>query len=199
MKYIPYLTGTVLLALGLVLPSAGADKGFYFNAEAGANWAQDIDFRSGGGALELDTGARFGGSVGYNFSPHLSAEFDTGWLWNQVKDTDSTLAHMPFIVNGVFRLPIGSKLETYVGAGIGGVYSTFTRDDDFIDEDDDGDIAFGWQAMAGIRYKLNERMSLGAGYKYLFSGETDYHLDNGTIRLDNSHNHTFGVVFNMTF
>jgi len=200
MKHTIHLTA-VVVALGLALHATAADQEsrLYFTAEGGANVAPDIGLRGSSGSLELDTGTRFGGSVGYYVTRNISVEFNTGWLWNSLSDIDdSSLRRMPFVVNGIYNLQLGSKFEPYVGAGIGGVFSILQIDDAGV-EDDDGDVTFGWQALAGIRYKFRENMSLGLGYKYLFNGENDFDIESSKVRLENGHNHSIGVVFNMSF
>jgi opacity protein-like surface antigen len=199
------------LTVALALPASAADTGLYFNADAGINWAQDADIDLGGGLsgdLKLDTGFRFSAGVGYNFNKNWGVEFDTGWVWNSIDKIkigsfsqsfdDSSFSHLPFIVNAVYRYQFGAKYETYIGAGIGGVYSSLTIDDQGVD-DDDGDVVFAWQAIAGVRYLISETMSVGVGYKYLGTTEGKYDIEGSSIKIDSVHNHTFGAVFNWKF
>ena len=203
-----WLTGfCAVLATTLALPASAAVPGLYFNADVGANWAQDADVKREGpfGAnitddLETDVGFRFSAGVGYNLNHNWGVEFDTGYVWNGIKDSgDSSFSHIPFIVNVVYRYPIGAKLETYIGGGVGGVYSVFTADDGPLD-DDDADVVFGWQAIAGIRYLLSETMSVGVGYKYMGTDEGEYDINGlGKFKIDSVHNHSFSAVFNWKF
>jgi OOP family OmpA-OmpF porin len=195
------------LAAALALPAFAAEPGLYFNADAGANWAQDADFKVGGSTADFktDVGFRFSAGVGYNLNKNWGVEFDTGWVWNSIDkiggtsvSDNNTFEHLPFIINVVYRYPIGAKLETYIGAGIGGVYSHLTIDEGSVD-DDDGDIVFGWQAIAGIRYSISETMSVGVGYKYLGAAEGKYDIEGTSVKIDGVHNHTFAAVFNWKF
>jgi opacity protein-like surface antigen len=201
------LTGLcAVLATALALPAGAADTGLYFNADAGANWAQDADTETKTalgtvkGDLETDVGFRFSAGVGYNLNRNWGVEFDTGYVWNSIKDGgDSSFSHIPFIVNVVYRYPIGAKWETYIGGGAGGVYSVLTADDGDFD-DDDADVVFGWQAIAGVRYLISETMSVGVGYKYMGTAEGEYEVDGfGRVKIDNVHNHAFSAVFNWKF
>ena len=201
------LTVAVAALAGLsACPSLAEEQGsgFYFNAEAGVNFAKDVDGGVSGslgslsGKAELHTGTRFGAGVGYQLTRYLGFEFDTGWTWNQFEDSDSYLAHIPFLVNAVVRFPNTSRFEPYLGAGAGGAYSTLVVDEGAV-EDDDADVGFAWQAMAGVRYRFKENMTLGLGYKYLNTSDTDYDIEGGRVKLDGTHNHSFGVVFNMSF
>ncbi len=187
----------------LALPASAADTGLYFNADAGANWAQDADV-SGGGTLKTDIGFRFSAGVGYNLNKNWGVEFDTGYVWNKIKDAgDSTFSHVPFMVDVVYRYPIGAKFETYIGGGAGGVYSVLNIDGTVGSvriNDDDGDVVFGWQAIAGVRYLLSETMSVGVGYKYLGTTEGKYDIQGvGSVKIDHVHNHSFGAAFNWKF
>ncbi len=193
------------IAWGLVLAlsaASAAETGLYFNAEGGINIAQDVEVN--GTSFELDPGVRLGVGVGWNFNKNWGVEFDTGWIWNKFKDVqgisaDNTLAHHPFIVNGVYRFDTGSKFVPYVGGGIGGTYSVLDVDSGNVN-DSDGDIVFAWQAMAGVRYMFLPNMSLGLGYKYHGTADSDFSISRaGNIEISGVHNHSISVVFNMTF
>ena len=174
------------LLTALALPASAAETGLYFNADAGPNFT-DAD--------DLDVGFRFSAGVGYNLNKNFGVQFDTGWLWNAL-DTpgDSSYSQLPFLVNAVYRFPLGAKFESYIGAGIGGVYGILTIDEGNTD-DDDGDVMFGWQVIAGVRYNISETMSVGAGYKYLGTTEGEFF----GVKSDTLNNHSFGGVFNWKF
>ena len=204
MKIAHHLSGVAcaMLASVLAMPVAAADKesGVYFNVGAGVNWAQDVDVEIAGlsGTADLDVGARLGLGVGYNINKYLGVEFDTGFLWNDFDGFDGSLWHVPFIVNGVFRYPNDSKFEPYLGGGIGGSCNILHIDDFGID-DTDADFNFAWQALAGVRYKFLENMSLGIGYKYFGTSSSDYDIEGISVDIDTSNNHTLNVVFNVVF
>ncbi len=195
------------LTTALALPASAADTGLYFNADAGVNWAQDADFKVGGGSVDMktDIGFRFSAGVGYNLDKNWGVEFDTGYVWNTIDKVggtslsgDSSFSHIPFIVNVVYRYPIGAQFETYIGGGAGGVYSILNIDEPGI-SDDDGDVVFGWQAIAGVRYNISETMSVGVGYKYLGTSEGEFKIGGIKVETDNLNNHAFGAVFNWKF
>jgi OmpA-OmpF porin, OOP family len=201
MKSTVHLTGMALLAVGLALPAAAADKGWYFLAEGGVAIGQDVNAEVGGasGEAEVDVGTRFDLGVGYSLNKNWALEFDTGWVWNRFTDTDGSISHIPLMINGVFRYPMaGGKWVPYIGAGLGGTYSMLDVDDGTLD-DSDGDFNFAWQGMAGIKYMIKENMSLGLGYKYLATLESNFEIEGVDVSLENSHNHAFGLVFNMSF
>lgn len=182
------------LLTALALPVSAADTGLYFNADAGPNFT-DAD--------ELDVGFRFSAGVGYNLNRNFGVEFDTGWIWNSIDSPgDSSYSQLPFLVNVVYRFPLGAKFESYIGAGIGGVYGVLTIDGTVEGnrfDDDDGDLLFGWQVIAGVRYNISETMSVGVGYKYLGTSEGDFSINGAKFETDTLNNHSFGAVFNWKF
>jgi OOP family OmpA-OmpF porin len=182
------------LTVALALPASAADTGLYFNADAGVNWA-DAD--------ELDIGYRFSAGVGYNINKNWGVEFDTGWISNQFDGGgDSSYSQLPFMVNVVYRYPLGAKFETYIGGGVGGVYGILDIDGTVAGisaDDNDGDVLFGWQAIAGVRYNISETMSVGVGYKYLGTSEGEFKIGGMKVETDNLNNHAFGAVFNWKF
>lgn len=198
------------LTTALALPASAADTGLYFNADAGANWAMDADISvSGGGSgdLKTDIGFRFSAGVGYNLNKNWGVEFDTGYVWNTIDKAkaigaslsgDSSFSHTPFMINVVYRYQLGAKFETYIGGGAGGVYSVLNIDEPG-SSDDDGDVVFGWQAIAGVRYIISETMSVGVGYKYMGTTEGEYDIKGSSYEIDSVHNHSFGAVFNWKF
>jgi len=193
--------GVMLMGFGLSQAARAEEKemGPYFTFDGGANWVQSVSATSGGfsGTADLDVGGRFGMAVGYNFHPNVGAEFETGWLWNNFRDSDFSLTQVPFLVNGVFRLPNRTGFEPYVGAGVGGMLGYFGINDccgDF-----DNDFVFAWQGKAGVTYRFHPNMAVGLGYKYLGTAETDYNVFGIHTHLNTLHNHSVSVVFNMKF
>ena len=191
-----------MLASGLALPAEAAEKesGVYVNFGVGPNFAESVDLKISGVSLsgDLDVGVRVSAGVGYNFNKYLGVEFDTGFVSNTFEDFHGTLSHIPYMANGVFRYPIGTRLEPYIGGGVGGS-SNFLYIDDFGLHDSDVSFDFAWQAMAGLRYKFAENMSIGAGYKYLGTLSGDYHIDGNNTHVGNSNNHMLNFAFNMRF
>ncbi len=203
-----------LLASGLALPAAAADRapkaeradkadkdsGVYMNVDVGVNWAEDVHVNVEGisGNADLDVGSRLGIGVGYNFNKYLGVEFDTGWLWNEFSSTDSSLSHLPFMLNGVFRYTNETGFEPYVGGGIGGSVNIVYLDD-FGINDTDSEFDFAWQALAGLRYRFRNHMSVGVGYKYFGTTDSGYHLDGVHVKLGTSNNHTLDFQFNVQF
>jgi len=186
----------------LSLPAAAADEvsGLYLDAGVGVNWAQDVDIDVAGlsGTGDLDVGSRVGVAVGYNFNEYLGVELDSAWLYNEFDKTDSSISHLPLMLNGVVRFPTDSGLEPYLGAGFGGSINLLYIDDLGIEEGD-ADFNFGWQAMAGLRYRFRNHMSVGVGYQYFGTSSSDYEIEGVHVDVGTSHNHTLDFTFNVEF
>ena len=175
-----------------------ADPGPYVSFGAGVNIINDVDLESGGTA-EFDPGFRFSVAGGYHFTPIISAEIETGFLFNEVKDAgDTSLSQVPFLANVVFRFENSSPFVPFVGVGAGGIASFFTVDD-VISEDDDSDVVFGWQVQAGVHYRINGNMSAGITYKYLGADSPEFDLGGGSIPFEVVHNHAILGSFNWSF
>jgi opacity protein-like surface antigen len=197
---------TGLLLTGLVQGQEG-----YFNAEIGAALADDVDLQRFlvpvSGKLEFDTGVRFGAAGGYNFNQYLGAELETGFIYNSIKRVDASLSHVPMMVNVVLRYDQPrSKWVPYVGAGAGGDLSILslnyvTAPNNFVLDGTDTTVVFAWQAFAGVRYKLDQKMSIGAGYKYYAADRASWDVEGfgDQIKFGRANVHNFMVEFNLKF
>ncbi|MFM1770316.1 MAG: hypothetical protein RJA22_2845 [Verrucomicrobiota bacterium] len=191
---------SLALAAALLLPLLGAHAeergpGPYVTLDFGPNWAQDTGATFGGaeGTVDFDTGLRFSAGVGYNINRYVGVEFEAGFLYNAVKDTDYELMQVPVLFKGVFRYPNRTPLEPYVEAGVGFVSSTFGYQEyDWYYSNDsyDSDLALAWQAGAGLRFRIGSNFSLGAGYKYFGTASTDYYVFGLPAGFDTLHNHS---------
>ena len=174
------------------------EPGPYASFGAGLNMVNELSLNSGG-SRELDPGFRLSVAGGYRFTPIISAEIETGFLANDVKDAgDTALSQVPLLANVVFRWENSSPFVPFIGVGAGGVASFFTVDD-VISEDDDSDVVFAWQLQAGVHYRINANMSAGITYKYLGVDSPEFEIGGGTIELDVLHNHAIMASFNWSF
>jgi opacity protein-like surface antigen len=173
MKNIKRFLVTSLGAWGVVLTllaipahgqGLGKERGPYLNFGVGPNW-MSAEFHA-------DTGFRFSAAAGYNFNKWVGLELETGYLYNntlsgfsafgnQVTTPGVGVGQVPVLVNFVLRYENPSRVVPYVGFGLGGelVYSG-----------SDSLFELVYQPMFGARYEINEKLSVGLGYKYLGSG-----------------------------
>ena len=200
---------------GLVgLPGVGFSQHFYVKADTGVSFPEDVDLHrfltpTPNGKFRLDTGGSFNVAGGYNFNDFVGAQIETGFTYNEVKGTDGDLAlsHVPLLVDIVLRYDRPNcKLVPYLGAGAGGdtsiIYLDWVRaPNGAIVDGSASDVVFAWQVFAGARYRLNDNMSVGAGYKFFWADGASWDVDHsfGDIKTGKAQVHTVSVEFNWTF
>lgn len=197
----------------LIVPAFAQDRGFYFNGSVGPALAEDVSLRSfvvptPGRKLDLDPGARLSVAGGYNFCEYFGTELQTGFIFNNVDGLsgDAALSHVPVLGNAVLRYDKPDlKWVPYAGAGAGGDFSVIALDDvrfpGGVVDGSDASFVFAWQVFAGARYKLNEKMSLGGGYKYFTADGADWNVRRtaGDIETGRARVHSVSVDFTMKF
>ena len=163
---------------------AGEERGFYVGADIGGTIAESTSLKEfpdapPGGEVEFHPGARLSLNGGYRFNNWFSLGAETGYMFNTVKGADIALSQTPFLANVEFRLPNRSRFEPFAGGGPGFSVSVITLDNDTLNggSDVDGsaaDAVFAWQAYGGVRYKINDQMSVGVLYKYFAADESGW-------------------------
>ena len=208
-----------LCSLGLLaLPQTGHSQGFYVDGGVGATLAEKVDLHrfvvpTPGTKIELDPGARFSVSGGYHCNDYFGVELETGFMFNEIKSVtgagriDGALGHVPLLANAVLRYDKPDcKWVHYIGAGLGGDGSAISLDhvrapNGRVVDGEDSTVVFAWQAFAGVRYKLTDRISIGAGYKFFYADDAswDVHRAAGNISAGAARVHSFLVDFNFKF
>ncbi|HMJ91874.1 MAG TPA: outer membrane beta-barrel protein [Candidatus Acidoferrum sp.] len=211
------LIGGVSVAL-FALPWAGHSQNFYFNANAGASLADDVDLRqfvvpTRGGELELDPGPRLSVAGGYSFNDFIGVQVETGFIYNEIKnvnsrgDDEASLSHVPLLADVVLRYDKPDcKWVPYIGAGAGGDASVIMLDhvrapNGTVVDGSGSELVFAWQAFAGARYKITDQMSIGGGYKFYSASGASWDVRNtaGDIKAGTARVHSLGVDFTMKF
>jgi opacity protein-like surface antigen len=205
-----FLAGMLLVSS--VLPVRADDNWFYLQAQVGPAIAQNVDVKEFVGPVsntkvKLDPGIHLGVVGGYNVNRWLSLEMETGIIANNIDrigtdSPDASLSHVPFLVNAVLRYETeNSRFIPYIGVGAGGDSSVLIVDDSLGVDGTDSDVVFACQGMAGLRFRISDSMSVGAGYKFFHAGNPSWHVRNagGEIRFGKSNVHVFGAVFNWNF
>ena len=161
------MKNTLLLitALLVIVPAAAAqtepvafERYYYLEPSLGVNWMD----QETGHSQPADAGIHLGLAGGWRFHRRWALELHTGFLHNVQPATTTqdeySMTQVPLVPNLVFHFPNSSRLEPYLGAGLGIVYGT--GDDR---SGTDGALEF----MAGARYRLNERLELGLSYRFI--------------------------------
>jgi opacity protein-like surface antigen len=199
----------------------GQDSKFYIKGDVGGNVTQDANLDEFFGPVAPDTkvkfdaGPRLGIAGGYQFTSWFALEGEIGFLDNKVDSiTGASVVHdawfinVPFMVNGKFQWPNRSPLTPYVGAGVG--FSEVILDVDQITlggtslHGNNSDTVFAYQAFAGLRYKINERMGLSVEYHYLAADGAEWRADtfntpSDTMKFGHTQTHSLSLAFDFKF
>jgi opacity protein-like surface antigen len=183
------------LCLGATMAQAqynyhpSADIGPYIRADIGPSFFENGRLTRFGGPVsspvEYDTGLAADLALGWDFSQYVGADFELGYVGARINNVpgffsdDSHIANVPFLANVTLSLPLPNcNVVPYVGVGAGGTDVIFDTNEFgngattvFGSEDD---VVFAWQAVAGLRFKLNGNISLGLGYKYFATGKPSF-------------------------
>ncbi len=204
------LAFSILTALSF-LGHEACGQGFQISAHGGGAFAEDVKVERFlvpvGRNAKLEPGGRIGVTAGYNFTKMFGVEVETGLIANEFKDMDASLAHVPMLANFVVRYEAaGSKWTPYAGAGAGGDVSILAIDNQRAPngarvDGTGGDVVFAWQAFAGVRYKYNEKCSVGAAYRFYSAEAAEWKVENspGTIQTGRALVHSVNVDFTVSF
>jgi opacity protein-like surface antigen len=162
-------------------PEAGHCQGFYVNGEVGPALAENVSLQrfvvpTPGAKIELDAGVRVSVAGGYNFNDYVGAEIETGFIFNEVQSVtglgniDAAVGHVPLLANVVLRYDRPNcKWVPYAGAGVGGDASLIALDyvtapNGAVVDGEASTVVFAWQSFAGVRYKITDKISVGASF-----------------------------------
>lgn len=210
------------MSLSSLAASNEQERGFYIKGDVGGNITEDLTLKeffgpvAPGSKVKLDPGFRAGIAGGYQATDWLAGELELGFMGNRINEvTGSTALHdayfsnIPFLFNLKLQYPTRCPFKPYAGAGVG--FSEAVFDIEHLDLNDihmsgsDSDTVFAWQAFAGIRYALNERMGLSVEYRYFYAdsptwdaefavGTLSDHMSFGT-----THTHAISLAFDFRF
>lgn len=199
-------------AVGWGTQAQDNDSKWYFRAGLGASLPADTEVKEflgpGGGDVGFDPGFSFDIAGGYQFTPWLGVELETGFLFNAFEESsDASLTQVPFMANAVVQCNHFKRFVPFVGVGVGGVASIFTIDenvDGIYLEGSDSDAVFAYQAFAGVRYDFNDRMGIGLMYRFMGTMGPEWDVEGDgfgdeQIALDDIFTHSISVMFHMQF
>lgn len=231
MKKIVRSVGGVCVGCALASAVSGraGEPGPYFKGEIGPTMTEDVTLRDflglGGGKIEFDPGMRMAVGGGYSFSDFVAVGGETGFTFNYIDNIsgnfvgegDSSIGQVPLLANVVFKFPNPSRVVPFIGAGAGVSFPFFHADDIVFDptpgspgsgdetivDGSESDAVFAWQAFAGLKYQINDNMSVGLSYKYLHAESPDWEAEDVFTGLDSeiaiSDLRTHAVTFVFTF
>lgn len=204
---------------GMASVGLAQETGFYVKADLGGNITQDVDVEDffgenvSGVKLELDPGIRGGIAGGYQVTEWFAAELELGFIINEIDSVkgrpgfadDATLSNVPFLVNAKLQYPIpGTIVTPYAGAGVGGSQYVFDFDalqiGNTVVWGNDSETVFAWQAFAGLRFAMNERMGLALEYRYFDAGSPSWDAGFGEeLSFGHARTHSLSLAFDFRF
>jgi outer membrane autotransporter protein len=170
--------------------------GAYVSAYTGANTVQSVatNSRLAGHTSKDATGWSAGVRFGYSFATPIpvrpSVELELGYLNNDINLVRNSrnsykggLQSFHGFGNVVLSLDLENhlgesssdfwrKVKPYIGAGAGMAYARiqrleYIRDGRRVDDEDGGQISFGYQVFGGVEYAFTDSFSIYGEYKYL--------------------------------
>ena len=222
-KHFQSVTGWLVVTLALVLstPAQAEKNQFYAEGDIGGAVTVDTGLKEFFGPVAANSEVKFNPGVwlglrgGYGVTDWFDAELETGLVANRISavtgatETDGALTNIPLLLNARFHCPVWHKLSPYFGGGLG-CSTTILSGDDLVINDTrlHGSIAglvFAYQAFAGLRYAINDRMGLSVEYHYFAPSTCDLSasVTAGTAsdraQLDATATHAATIAFDYRF
>lgn len=204
-KKIPFLIAAGIVPLAATAGEQSFSDHLYLNGDIGPSFVQQTRIRNAD-TMDFNIGLSADVAVGYQATPWLAGELATGVIWNSVDKIGGVpissfgsgldLYQVPVMGNIVLTAPFWQCFKPYVGAGVGGVAATvnFERP---LGSVRDTDFTFSFQAFAGLKYELSQRVELGLGYRFLQTEEHNW-VENG-VALDTESTSTHTVTASFTW
>lgn len=208
--------------------TASAD-GLYLNVFAGGDFQEDVSGAQGTTTTFTNYfaddrgGFVLGGAIGtkLGYVQGLRIEGEISWRNNDANGRfafgstfgtstgilETNQSTFSLLANLWYDIDMGSKLVPYVGGGIGwgwvqaeGTFYRITPSTGTAYAYDVDDSGFVWQLGAGLRYPIQEGMSLGLGYRYFQGPDIDNNVFIGKndLPLEHAQDH-HSVTLDMTF
>jgi opacity protein-like surface antigen len=144
----------------------------YVQGSAGGSFAPWLDIRGVG--YKMNTGYNVGVSAGLRLTHFLGPNWDLrGDIMHTQNQYECCSAHLggtSFMASLLYHFDIDSKIEPYVGVGLGGVAVNYGA----MGGSHETKTSFGGQALAGVEYPLMGRFSLFGEYRYLMAKTTNF-------------------------
>jgi OOP family OmpA-OmpF porin len=177
---------------------------FYTSVNLGTALVQDAvversrasPFGAKGAEIEFHPGPRINVGMGYHLTRWLAVEVETGVAINLTEKAgvfphrEHLFYQVPVMGNVVVHIPTGSRLHAFLGAGAGGVSTAVESYDAFESGHSEEDFGFAWQAFAGVRYQVNDRVEVGVAYQFLRTTDRTFDSFSATIGAMDTHSVT---------
>jgi opacity protein-like surface antigen len=182
--------GTTLLAATANLQALEL-RDCYLTIDAGPELMQDTQIKS-----DVSNAG-----VSHSFNVELEA----GVLWNPVDtiagdspSANSSLVQIPVMGNVIYKIPFKGNSTPYIGAGVGGVVG-FLDLHTPLGTVNNADFTLGYQAMAGWKFHVSEKVDFGLSYKFLGTLNHDWSEQGITFKTGGAYSHSFLVNLTWRF
>ncbi len=178
------ILSSVVLAVtvaGWAMSPASADsrKGFYIGAGVGSMLPQNSSVDEVGTAnsakYNLDPGFAANVAAGYAFGNGFRTELEVAYAdVDPSMDPGADVETLSAMINAIYELPTGGRLQPYIGAGLGVVRTDYDGTEPLTGIIvDDADTKFGVQGIAGVSFQATEQMDLFLDYRYMRTGKLE--------------------------
>jgi len=201
------VSASAIVALACLAIGSNLYAGVSF--EGGITVVEDTTIHDGSDTpakVSFEPGFRLDLKVGGTFTNGLGLDVDFGLIYNQMKvnplSTESgtlDFYQIPMMLEVTYTLPRLGSFRAYLGCGIGAVYGIFAGDGTGL-LGFDSDLAFGYQATAGLKYALSDDLEIGVAYRFL--GTSEHELDSGfgsVIKMDGTLTHALLATISLKF
>jgi opacity protein-like surface antigen len=185
---------TFIAAAAVLLAGAGgaSAQSFYAGAYGGGNFAHESDVTINGVSgttVSMNTGYAAGGFAGYDFGNGFRLEGELAYRKNGLDELsvggssvamEGDVVTLALMVNGLYDFDTGSALTPHIGAGAG--MAKFSLLDAAIvgnPTENNDDMVFAYQFIAGAGYDLSPTVTLFADYRLLGTTNPEFTNDIG--------------------
>lgn len=226
----PYSRSLVRLAVWSVallpLLSAQAEKNkFYVEGDIGGAVTVDTQLKEFFGPVFPNSEVKFNPGLwlglrgGYGLTDWFDVEVETGFVANEIDfvtsalETDASLVNIPLLLNARFHCPVWYRINPYFGGGLG-FSSIILSADDLVIAGPTGTtsmqgsaagVVFAYQAFAGLRFAINDRMGLSVEYHYFAATSSEMSADvtvgtfSDTVQFGGTATHAATIAFDYRF
>lgn len=185
----PLLLLATLTLLAVSSARASDEYPWDFDFTMGGNIPDSPKLLDGAGELKLNAGFTMSLGLTYHATPWLRVGPEFVLNFNGVDqvgtmDTDgtTTLFQMPMMVNAILEPPLNSPVRPFVGLGVGGSLSVLDSSLYYWDYwyyyeqegGSDSDFVFSWQAIAGVKWQVNDKAAFGLHYRYIWTDKQEW-------------------------
>lgn len=200
--------GAMALAAFVVTgPAQAQSLGPYVSGALGVTQPSDWDLTGDGINTKQESNKGFAGAIalGNAFSENWRAEGELSYSNAKVDSFSGTdgsgdTSMFGLMFNGYLDIPTGTKWTPYIGAGAGVAVVDFDALSPVGGSRiSDSEHVFAYQGIAGVTYKIDDRLGLFTEYRYVGTADRDLRTDSGANVEGESGEHRIMVGLRWSF